>query len=351
MELLKMNTKHMSGAIALIYGIMAILPLFVGGADHLMHILIMCLIWAVVASCWDLIMGFAGIFSFGQVAFFVIGAYASAIVSINFGIHPLPAMLLAGAITAAVGVLVALPCLRLKGAYIALVTFAVHMILEPFLKSGMGRAIGTGGPQGILTIPPMELFGISFSANHKIAVFYAALVLAVICSTIIMIVIRSSWGTAFLALKDSAGFAASLGVSAFKYKLAVFALTSFLTGLAGGFYGHYIGMLSTRMLGIDLFVMLMIMLVLGGIGQFPGAILGAILTVAFNEALAALGAYRPMVLGASVVVLVLLLPNGIIGLLRSLVPERSAAQAPLPESTVAAEVPRAEPITFIKGVK
>ena len=321
-----MNRNQMGVTIALVYGIMAVLPLFMGGVDHLMHILIMCLIWAVVAACWDLIMGFAGIFSFGQVAFFVIGAYASAIFSIRFGLHPLPAMFLAGGVTAAAGVLVALPCLRLKGAYIALVTFAVHMILEPFLKSSMGRAIGTGGSRGILTIPPMELFGITFSADHKLAVFYAALVLAVICSIIIMLVIRSAWGTAFLALKDSEGFAASLGVSAFKYKLAVFALTSFLTGLVGAFYGHYIGMLSTRMLGIDLFVTLMIMLVLGGIGQYPGAILGAILTVAFNEILSPLGPYRPLVLGAMVVALVLLLPDGIIGLLRSLIPKKSTAE-------------------------
>ena len=313
----------MSATIALIFGAMAFTPLFVGGADHLMHILIMCLIWAVVASCWDLIMGFAGIFSFGQVAFFVIGAYASAIFSIRFGIDPVFAMPMAGMVSAALGVLVGLPCLRLKGAYVALVTFAVHMILEPFLKSGMGRAMGTGGSRGILTIPPMELFGITFSADNKIAVFYAALVLAVVCSVIIMLVIRSFWGTAFLAIKDSEDFASSLGVSAFKYKLAVFALTSFLTGLAGGFYGHYVGMLSTRMLGIDLFVMLMIMLVIGGIGQFPGAILGAIMTVAINESLAPLGSYRPLILGAMVVVLVLLLPDGIIGLLRKFAPGKT----------------------------
>jgi branched-chain amino acid transport system permease protein len=333
-----MNWKRMSATIVLIYGIMAILPLFMGGVDHLMHILIMCLIWAVVASCWDLIMGFAGIFSFGQVAFFVIGGYASAIFSITFGIHPLVAMVLAGSVAGGLGVLVALPCLRLKGAYIALVTFAVHMILEPFLKSSLGRAIGTGGSRGILTIPPLELFGISFSADNKIAVFYAALVLAVICSLVIMLVIRSSWGTAFLALKDSEGFAASLGVSAFRYKLAVFALTSFLTGLVGGFYGHYIGMLSTRMLGIDLFVMLMIMLVIGGIGQFPGAILGAIVTVTFNEALSPLGSYRPMVLGAMVVVLVLLLPDGIIGLLRKLAPNKAATEPAISAGTVLGDV-------------
>ena len=315
-----MTWRKMGLLMAVVYGAMAIMPAFVGGTEHLMHILIMCLIWAIVASCWDLIMGFAGIFSFGQVAFFVIGAYASAIFSIKFQVPPLLAMLLAGAVAALIGAVVGLPCLRLKGAYVALVTFAVHMILEPFLKSGMGRAIGTGGSRGILTIPPIQLFGLPFDSDHKVAVFYLALVLAVACSVVILIVIRSFWGTAFLALKDSEDFASSLGVSAFKYKLAVFALTSFLTGLAGGFYGHYVGMLSTRMLGIDLFVTLMIMLVIGGIGQFPGAILGAIVTVTINEMLSPLGPYRPLTLGAMVVVLTLLLPDGVIGLFRKLAP-------------------------------
>ncbi|ACL02406.1 inner-membrane translocator [Desulfatibacillum aliphaticivorans] len=306
----------MGGLMAIIYGGLAIMPLFVGGVDYMMHILIMILIWGVVASCWDLIMGFAGIFSFGQVAFFVIGAYASAIVSNKFGIPPFFSIFIAGGIAAILGVLVGLPCLRLKGAYVALVTFAVHMILEPFLKGHMGRAIGTGGSRGILTIPPINIFGYAFTPDNKVAVFYLTLVLAVICSVIILMVIRSFWGTAFLALKDSEDFSASLGVSAFKYKLAVFALTSFLTGMVGGFYAHYVGMLSTRMLGIDLFVTLMIMLVIGGIGQFPGAILGAIVTVTLNEMLSPLGPYRPLILGGLVVVLVLLLPDGVIGLLR-----------------------------------
>jgi branched-chain amino acid transport system permease protein len=341
-----MNWKQMGAGLVAIYGIMALLPLFFGGTEHIMHILIICLVWAVVASCWDLIMGFAGIFSFGQVAFFVIGAYASAIFSTRHGISPLAAIPLAGGVAAAAGVLVGMPCLKLKGAYIALVTFAVHMILEPFLKGNMGRAIGSGGAQGILTIPPIEMFGLAFTSDHKIAVFYLALVLAATSSVVILLVIRSFWGTAFLALKDSQDFAASLGVSAFKYKLAVFALTSFLTGVAGGFYGHYVGMLSTRMLGIDLFVTLMIMLVIGGVGKFPGAILGAIVTVSLNELLSPLGHYRPMILGALVVILVLFLPDGIVGLAERLLGKtgRSPVPAEAGAASGAETVPTADEV-------
>ncbi len=313
-----MDSKHTAVLLTVIWSIVAVLPLFFGSTNFIMHILIMCLIWSVVASCWDLIMGFAGIFSFGQVAFFVIGSYASAIISAQFGIPPVFAVFIAGLVAGLLGVLVGIPCLKLKGAYIALVTFAVHMILEPVLKGDIGRTIGTGGSRGILTIEPMSIFGFTFSSSAPVPYFYLILFVAILCSAITWWVIRSRWGTAFLALKDAEEFATCLGVSAFKYKLMVFALTSFLTGMIGGFYAHYVGMLSTRMLGIDLFVTLMVILVIGGVGKFPGAIIGAFITITTNELLSPLGPYRPIILGAMVVVLVLLLPDGIIGLIQKI---------------------------------
>jgi branched-chain amino acid transport system permease protein len=312
-----MSLKRMATIMAVTYGIVALMPLFVGDNRVILHILIMCLIWAVVASCWDVIMGFAGIFSFGQVAFFVIGAYASAIFSVHLNIPALLAILLAGAFAAAAGVLVGLPCLKLAGPYVALVTFGVHMTLMPLLKGEIGIALGSGGSRGILTIPPVNVLGVTFSTANLVPTFYFALVLSIACTVVILMVIKSYWGTAFLALKDSQDFAMSLGVSAFKYKLMVFALTSFLTGLVGAFYGHYIGMLSTRMLELDLFCTLMVMVVVGGIGQFPGSILGAFITVTANELLAPLGSWRAVAMGALVVILVLTLPHGVMGLFRS----------------------------------
>ncbi len=303
----------MATIIGVVYGIAAIMPLFVGDIRFVMHILIMCLIWAVVASCWDVIMGFAGIFSFGQVAFFAIGAYASAIFSVSLGFPPVLAILLAGVFTALTGVLVGLPCLRLAGPYVALVTFGVHMTLVPLLRGKIGMALGSGGSVGILTIPPIRLLGTTFSSASQVPTFYLALFIAVACSLAIMVVIKSHWGTAFLALKDSEDFAMSLGVSAFKYKLMAFALTSFLTGIIGAFYSHYIGMISTRILELDLFCTLMVMVVVGGIGKYPGTIVGAFVTVTANELLSPLGTYRAMTMGALVVILVLLLPNGVMG--------------------------------------
>ncbi len=309
-----MRLKQMATIIAIVYGVLAILPIFVGDVPFIMNILIMCLIWAVVASSWDVIMGFAGIFSFGQVAFFVMGAYCSAILAIHHNIPVVLAIFLAGLFTAGMGALIALPCLRLAGPYVALVTFGVHMALQPLLKGEIGIALGTGGASGLLTIPPISILGYTFGADNIVPTFYLILLISLVCVTTIMVMIKSYWGLAFLALKDSEPFAMSLGISAFKYKLMVFALTSFLTGLIGGVYGHFYGMLSVRMLDLDLFSILMIMILVGGLGHFPGAVIGSVLVVIASELMSPLGVYRAVVMGAMVVVLVLALPDGVMGI-------------------------------------
>lgn len=280
-----------------------------------MNILIMCFIWGVVAAAWDLIMGFAGIFTFGQVAFYVIGAYGSAILTRYSGLSPWLGFVAGGLIAAIIGVLVGLPCLKLKGAYIALVTFAVHMILEPFLKSDVGKAIGTGGPQGIMHIPELTLFGYTYNTLELVPWFYTVFVISFIALFVIYKIIHSPMGLAFVAVRDAEVFAKSIGINDFRYKLMVFGISAFLTGMIGGVYAHYVGMLSVRLLGLDLFLILMVMLVLGGMGRFPGAVIGAFIAVFISEELRPLETYRNVVFGALVVFLVLLMPQGITGLL------------------------------------
>jgi branched-chain amino acid transport system permease protein len=309
-----MKTRKDLTLLLVLYGIVAVLPVFVDSSAHMMNILLLCMIWSVVAASWNLIMGFAGIFTFGQVAFYVIGAYCSAIISIKFGITPWLSIFIAGIFTAFCGAIVALPCLKLKGSYVALVTFAVHMILEPFLKSNAGRAIGTGGPQGILTIPPLKLFGYIYDIDELIPWFYTVLILTFIIMIIFYKIIHSNWGLAFLALNDSETFAKSVGVNDFKFKLLVFSISSFFTGLIGGVYAHYIGMLSPRLLGLDLFLILMVMLLFGGIGKFPGAVYGAFIAVLISEWLRPLENYRQLIFGAIVILLVIFMPRGIAGL-------------------------------------
>lgn len=295
------------------FGVFGILPIFLHDNLAIMTLLTMTIIYGVVAINWDLMMGYAGIFTFANVAFFVIGGYASSIISIGTGLSPWFTIPVGGAITAGVGVLIGLPCLRLKGAYVALITFALHMILEPFLKSDMGRAIGTGGAQGLLSIPPLSIGGYTFSSLEPVPWFYVAFGISLVSLYVTYRIIHSTWGLSFVAVRDSEPFARSLGLDYYRVKLMVFGIAAFFTGMIGAFYAHYVGILSTRVLGLDLFLLLMVMQVIGGMGRFPGALLGAIIVTFANEGLRAAGVYRLVIFGAIVVAVVVLAPEGIMG--------------------------------------
>ena len=297
----------------IVYGVFSILPVFLHSNQAMMHILIMVMIWAIVASHWDLIMGYAGVFTFGNVAFYVIGAYASAMLTMQLGISPWLGILAGGVIAAGVGALISLPCLRLKGAYVALLTFAFHMILTPLINSDLGKAIGTGGNRGLLPIPSLSVGGYTFSSMEPVPWFYVTLGISLASLFVIYKIIHSHWGLAFTAVRDSETLAKSAGIDDYKFKVIVFGVTSFFTGVAGALYAHYIGVLSTRVLELDLFLLLMVMQVVGGMRIFPGALLGTIIITFANWGLRAVGVYRLVIFGAMVVTLVVLIPRGIMG--------------------------------------
>ncbi len=297
------------------FGVLSLLPLFFHDSLTIMHLLIMCLIYGVAAAAWDLMMGFAGVFTFGQVAFYVIGAYASAIITIHLGISPWLGILVGGCVAAGVGVLIGLPCLRLKGSYVALLTFALHLLLEPLLKSDLGRAIGTGGARGIISIPPLTIGGHTFSSLDLVPPFYTTIGITFAALFAMYKIIHSKWGLAFVAVRDSESLAKSLGVNDFRYKLIVFGVSAFLTGMIGAYYAHYIGILSTRLLGLDMFLMLMVMQVVGGMGLFPGALLGSFIVTFSSEYLRVVGIYRLVIFGTMVVALCVVMPKGIMGIL------------------------------------
>ena len=301
--------------ILILTGVLAVLPLGFGGNTFVMRILILGLIYAVVGSSWDLIMGYAGVFTFGQIAFFAIGAYTTAMLTTAHSVSPWVGILAGGAMAGVVGVLIGLPCLRLKGSYVALLTFGVHMLFSAFVVGSLGKKIGTGGSAGILGIPPLTLFGVRFNFLELTPWFYVALAFFFVSLFVIYRVIFSHAGTAFIALRDSEDRAKSLGIDAFRYKLLVFAISAFLTGAIGAFYAHYTGVVSVRILALDMFIMLMVMQVAGGLGIFPGTALAAFPVLFINEYLRAVDVYRPIVFGVMVLLLVLFLPMGILGIL------------------------------------
>ena len=281
--------------------------------NYLLHVLILCFIWCIVVTGWDLVMGYAGLLNFAQLVFFAVGAYASAMLSIHLGITPILALMMSAAIAGGVGWLIGLPCLRLRGEYVALFTFAVHLALPELIHQG--RPLGTGGSTGLLGLPPVKLGEYTLHSIDKVPWYYLTLVLAAVSVYVVyFVVLRRKWGRAFVALRDSETFAKSLGVNDYRYKLVVFTVSAIITGLAGAIYAHYVGVVTPKILGNEFFLMVMVMLSVGGLGRFPGAVLGAFLITIGNELLRSAGQYRLLLLGLAVVMTILFLPNGLVQL-------------------------------------
>lgn len=302
----------LAGAAALV---LASGPLWLN--DYFLHVLILCFIWTIVVAAWDLTIGYAGIFNFAQLALFSVGGYGSAMLAMRLGLPPLAAMAGAAVVTGIFGFLLALPCLRLKGEYVALFTFSVHLALPTFLEKG--RAFGTGGATGLMGIPPVKLFGVTLNTANKTGWYLLALAAAAVAVWLIYaVIVRSRAGRSFVALRDAEDFARSLGVDDMRAKLLLFTLSAAITGFGGALYTHYIGVITPRVLGNEFFLLAMVMLSIGGMGRFPGVILGVFVVMIGNELLREFGQYRLLILGIAVVAVVIWLPDGLGGLVARL---------------------------------
>ncbi len=302
---------------AVYWGVIAALALMGGliGDSYFHHILILVFIWCIVIASWDLILGYAGIFNYAQLVFFTFGAYGSAMLSIYAGITPLLAITAAAGIGAVIGVIVAVPSLRLKGEYVALFTFAVHLALPPLIQQG--KAIGMGGNTGLLGIPWLNLFGYQVSSIDKLTWYWVTLAIGSICVYLIyFIILRGRMGLAFIAMRDADTFAQAIGVNEYKYKMLAFVASATITAVAGGVYAHYTSVVTPKVLGTEFFLMAMVMLAIGGMGRFPGAVLGVFIVVIGNELLRTFDDYRLLLLGLAVVLTVIFLPQGVAGLFK-----------------------------------
>ncbi|MCF8070014.1 MAG: branched-chain amino acid ABC transporter permease [Desulfobacterales bacterium] len=307
---MKINREILTTAGILI--IIAVTPLIFHENSYTMHLLIMSMIWAVAATAWDLLLGYGGIFNLAQVGFFAIGAYATGMASIHLGISPWMGLLLGAVASGLAGVLIGLPCLRLKGIYVALMTLAFFEVIGPLIVVGIN--LGTGGKAGLFPIPPFRLGSYVFNTDELLPWYYLCLILLAICLFITYKLIHSMLGLSFTALRDSEPFAQSLGINRFKSALVVTAIAAAMTGLIGAFYAHYVVVISPRMLGLDMFLFLLIMIIFGGAARFPGPVIGAFVITFLDDMLRPLDSYRLLAFGALMVIMIMLLPNGLMGL-------------------------------------
>jgi branched-chain amino acid transport system permease protein len=234
------------------------------------------LIYAVVGLGLMLLAGFTGLFSLGHAAFLGVGAYTQAVM-VNAGI-PFPlALACAGLLSAAVGMVVGLPALRVKGIYLGMATLAFGFIVEEVIARWEHV---TGGNAGLMVQSP-ALFGWQLDSTDEF--YFLCLIVTVLATLGIVNLMRSSTGRAFVAIRDSEISAQSMGIQLARYKTLSFALSAALAGIGGALYAHKIQFLSPEQFSIIQSIDLLLMVVIGGLGSIHGAFLGAIFLIVMPQ--------------------------------------------------------------------
>lgn len=279
-------------------------------------------IWAIVVVQWNLVLGIGGIFSLAQMALFATGAYATAMLGFYWKVPMLLAIPMAGFVTVAMGMLIGLACLRLRGPYVALLTLAIAQVIYVLIVNDTDCFTTTGGCMplfgGVRGIGQFGDIGLRalFPSKWYIAHYYFGLALLAIAVTISIVVIRGPLGLAFRALRDNPGYAMSRGISRFKYQLWIFAVSAFFTGIAGGFFAVHFRVVGPSVFSFSLLLFLIAMIVIGGLGSIWGPLLGAAVLMLADEGMRELSDYRNIGLGLLLAVFVIVWPNGLNGWLQ-----------------------------------
>ncbi|MBN9062060.1 MAG: hypothetical protein BGP06_14100 [Rhizobiales bacterium 65-9] len=298
-------------------GALAIVALlaFAGGA-YVTHVAILSFLFAALATAWNVSVGFTGVKSFGHQAFYAVGAYASALLCMHWGLSPWLGLLAGGAVAALTGVALGAPTLRLKStAHVAIATLAFAEIIRIVISNAVPLTRGVLGLSGVpplpsLTIPGVGSLNFQQLDNTGYLVASAVLFLLVFCAA--AIVVRGPAGLALQAVRDGEAAAESLGIDLAKVKISVFVGTAFATGVCGAFYAHYIGVLTPDAVGApDVMVAIMAITLVGGMGTLVGPVIGAFALVGLGEALRAFGNYQLLVYGGLIVATTLLAPGGL----------------------------------------
>jgi branched-chain amino acid transport system permease protein len=248
------------------------------------------LIYAVVGLGLMLLAGFTGLFSLGHAAFLGVGAYTQAALT-HVGV-PFPiALAAAGLLSAAVGMVVGLPALRVKGIYLGIATLAFGFIVEEVFARWESV---TGGNAGTHLKAP-ELFGWTLASGE--AFYGLCLVITVIATLAILNLLRSPTGRAFVAIRDSEISAQSMGIHLARYKTMSFALSAALAGVGGALYAHKLQFISPDQFSIVQSIDLLLMVVIGGLGSVHGAFLGAIFLITMPQVIALGKDFLPAAIG------------------------------------------------------
>jgi branched-chain amino acid transport system permease protein len=295
--------------------LLAVLPFVVGlGLGNAwVRVLDFVLLYTLLAIGLNIVVGYAGLLDLGYIAFYALGAYVYAwLASPHFGLHlPFWAVLPLGAAFAGLfGVLLGAPTLRLRGDYLAIVTLGFGEIVRIFMNNLNTPFNLTNGPQGMNLIDPVRIAGHSlgrplqvfgFSVPSTWMYYYLFLAFTLLAMLVALRLQDSRIGRAWAALREDEIAAAAMGINTRNVKLLAFAMGATFGGLAGGLFAAFQGFISPESFTLWESILVLCMIVLGGMGNIPGVILGATLLTVIPEALRYLGELQLATLGHIVV--------------------------------------------------
>lgn len=266
---------------------------------------------ATLAVGLNLVLGYGGLISLGQMGFYGVGAYSAALLALRFGL-PFGVTLVASALAAAlVGYLLARPILRLRGHYFAMATLAFAEVVRLVAYNWDDVTRGASGLPGI---PRPGLFG--WTAVTQRDNYYLALALLVLAVLAVRRLVRSPIGVSLVAARDDDQAAASVGIQVARVRTTAFTLAAAIAGATGALYAHYTTFVSVEPFLFNRMIEVLAMVAVGGMATTAGPILGAVVLTLLPEALRDLAALRMVFFGALLMLFIWLWPQGLAGLLQ-----------------------------------
>ncbi len=299
---------HIPGRLLwLLAAVAALLPLAFPH-PYVLQTLINAWLYALLGLSLTLIAGTVGLVSLGHAGLLAIGGYSSALLAINFGVPVGIAILSAGLIAAVLGTVLVFPSFRLRGHYLSIATLAIGEIVSLVILNWEWL---TRGPIGLSGIPPLSLFGIELDTDRS--VYWFTLAVMVVLAALQFRLLRSHLGRVLRAVRDDDVAARSYGIGLNRYKALAFAIGSFAAGISGGITAHIYSYINHETFNAQLSILALTIVILGGMGNVAGAIVGSVLLVGLPEVFRVAAEYRVLIYGLVLLLLVRFRPQGIMG--------------------------------------
>src|SRR5262245_3196224 len=307
MEKAEFPSAYLWAARVIVLAIFVFIPLFYS-QKYVIHVLSLAMIFAIAALALQLLLGFSGLLSIGQAAFLGIGAYTSALLTTTIA-APFELGFLAAGLFSGLASLPLVPITRLRGVYLGVATLGFTIIVHLVI---LNEEWLTGGSFGLLRIPWPSIG--PWSLRGEVSSYYLCLAVLVLTFIALHRLIPSRFGRALQAIMLDEDAARASGINVTYYKSQAFVVAAVITGFAGSLFAHHAHYLNPNDFTFWKSIEILIMVAVGGMGSFAGAVVGAFIVVLLPEYLRAVDEFRMVIFGGLLIVSMGLGPNGIAGL-------------------------------------